>query len=273
MFRKSIGIVTGLIGGIYLFSIAPNKNRKEKMKVLENYYIAHRGLFNNESNAPENSIPSFERAVNAGYGIELDVQLTTDNKLVVFHDKTLERMCGITKKLIDCSYNELKSYPLAGSKESIPLFEDVLRLINGKVPLIIEIKSDGDWKKTTKLVAKLLNDYTGYYCIESFHPLIVKWFKDNRPEIIRGQLSTDYFRDHIGRKWYEKFVLTNLMLNFITRPDFIAYNHLWMKNISYTICRTLFQVENVGWTIRSQDELDKAEKVFDVIIFDSFIPK
>lgn len=109
--------------------------------------------------------------------------------------------------------------------------------------------------------------------MESFHPFAVKWFKDHRPEIIRGQLSTNYFKDKINRKWYEKFLLSNLMLNFLTKPDFIAYNHLWKKDFSYTLCRKLFKPKNVAWTIKNQKELEEAEKTFDVIIFDSFIPK
>ncbi len=104
-------------------------------------------FFDNESEAPENSIPAFQRAVQQGYGIELDVQLTTDNRLVVFHDETLQRMCGFDKKLTECSYDELKHYRLAKSDEKIPLFDEVLKVIDGKVPLIVEVKSEGDWKK------------------------------------------------------------------------------------------------------------------------------
>ena len=134
--------------------MVPNRGRKEKMKVFEKQYIAHRGLFDNESEAPENSIPAFQRAVQQGYGIELDVQLTTDNRLVVFHDETLQRMCGFDKKLTECSYDELKHYRLAKSDEKIPLFDEVLKVIDGKVPLIVEVKSEGDWKKTTQLMAE-----------------------------------------------------------------------------------------------------------------------
>lgn len=263
----------GILSGLYLLSIVPNRGRKEKMKVFEKQYIAHRGLFDNESEAPENSIPAFQRAVQQGYGIELDVQLTTDNRLVVFHDETLQRMCGFDKKLTECSYDELKHYRLAKSDEKIPLFDEVLKVIDGKVPLIVEVKSEGDWKKTTQLMAERMDSYRGCYCMESFHPFAVKWFKDHRPEIIRGQLSTNYFKDKINRKWYEKFLLSNLMLNFLTKPDFIAYNHLWKKDFSYTLCRKLFKPENVAWTIKNQKELEEAEKTFDVIIFDSFIPK
>lgn len=273
MAYKKTKAAAGILSGLYLLSIVPNRGRKEKMKVFEKQYIAHRGLFDNESEAPENSIPAFRRAVEQGYGIELDVQLTTDNRLVVFHDETLQRICGFDKKLTECSYDELKHYRLAKSDENIPLFDEVLKVIDGKVPLIVEVKSEGDWKKTTQLMAERMDSYQGCYCMESFHPFAVKWFKDYRPEIIRGQLSTNYFKDQINRKWYEKFLLSNLMLNFLTKPDFIAYNHLWKKDFSYTLCRKLFKPENVAWTIKNQKELEEAEKTFDVIIFDSFIPK
>lgn len=242
------------------------------MTVFEEKYIAHRGLFDNRSSAPENSIPAFKKAVENGYGIELDVQLTSDHQLVVFHDETLKRMCGVERILHKCTFSELQLYTLAESEEKIPLFEDVLKIIDGKVPLIVEVKSEGDWKETTKVMAEMMDDYQGVYCMESFHPFAVEWFRKNRPNIIRGQLSTNYFKDEIKRKWYERFVLTNLMLNFKSKPDFIAYNHLWRNQWGYRLCRKFFDVENVAWTIKNSDELRKAEEVFQIIIFDSFIP-
>ena len=270
---KMIGFWGCVAGGAYLYSILPETKRKERMKPLEQQYIAHRGLFDNSTNRPENSINAFAKAVEEGYGIELDVQLTADKELVVFHDESLLRMCGINKKLRECSYSELKKYKLGNSDESIPLFKDVLDVIDGKVPLIGEVMSDGDWKATTKKMAVLMDNYEGYYCMESFHPFAVKWFRDNRPDVIRGQLSTNYWKDNLNRKWYEKFALTNLLVNCISRPDFIAYNHKWKNNLSYRICRRLFPVENVAWTIKNQEELEEAEKTFDVIMFDSFIPE
>ena len=169
-------------------------------------------------------------------------------------------MCGFDKKLTECSYDELKHYRLAKSDEKIPLFDEVLKVIDGKVPLIVEVKSEGDWKKTTQLMAERMDSYRGCYCMESFHPFAVKWFKDHRPEIIRGQLSTNYFKDKINRKWYEKFLLSNLMLNFLTKPDFIAYNHLWKKDFSYTLCRKLFKPENVAWTIKKPEGTGRSRK-------------
>ena len=276
-----IAICICLIMICYLFLIKPNTGRQEKMKPFEETYIAHRGLFDNgeavlpvdnipynnggaDTNdiVPENSIPAFKKAVEAGYGIELDVQTTSDGRLVVFHDETLLRMCGVDKKLYECTYEELQKYHLAKTKERIPLFDEVLKVIDGKVPLIVEIKSEGNWRLTTRLTAERLCSYGGVslyenkennkrvgydnekdekqpddagyvYCIESFHPLVVKWFKDNRPYVLRGQLSTNFFHSKMKRAWYEKIILTNLLLNFLAKPDFIAYNYRYKNQPSF----------------------------------------
>ena len=269
---KSIGLAAGIVGGLYLYSIAPNKSRKEQMRPFEQQYIAHRGLFDNAADCPENSLPAFRRAVEHHYGIELDVQLTKDRQLVVFHDESLLRMCGVDKKLRDCTYQELCQYPLASSQERIPLFDQVLEVIDGQVPLVVEVKPEGDWETTTRKMAERMDKYPGCYCMESFHPFAVKWFRDHRPDVIRGQLSTDYRADHIQGSPCRNFLLSNLMLNWASRPDFVAYNHRWKDNFSYTLCRKMSRVENVAWTIKNQQELDRAEKTFDVIIFDSFLP-
>ena len=293
----SFGIIVILLLIIYLFLIAPNFERREKMLPFSEVYIAHRGLFyngevqsssaNNEVNnykvddkqgnpeediIPENSLPAFERAVAVGYGIELDTQTTSDGRVVVFHDESLLRMCGVDKKLHDCTYDELIKYSLLGTDYKIPLFEDVLKVIGGKVPLIVEVKSEGNYRRTTRLTAEYLDAYRGAYCVESFHPLVLNWFKKNRPDVLRGQLSTNFFKSTLKRSWYENFILTNLMLNFLSRPDFIAYSYRFRYQPSFLICRNLFRVVCAAWTVRSEEVLRKVEKIFDVIIFDSFLP-
>ncbi|WP_034447899.1 glycerophosphodiester phosphodiesterase family protein [Butyrivibrio sp. AE2032] len=262
-----------ILFGLYLFAIKPGADRTARMKPFEEKMIAHRGFFNNDSDAPENSLKAFKLAVENGYGIELDVQHTTDNKLVVFHDENLKRMCGVDKKLYECSYDELQQYHLANSDEKIPLFSDVLSIIKEDVPLIVEIKSEGDWKTTTEMTAEMMDKFHGIYVIESFHPSVVSWFRKNRPDVIRGQLSMDFFIQDVTQTWIEKLLLTNLMLNFRARPDFIAYDHHSVNQFSYRLCRKLFTVENVAWTIRSEEELQQAKKYFKCFIFDSFTPK
>lgn len=257
---------------IYLYLLKPNTGRGEALRPFEERYIAHRGLFKPE-NVPENSCAAFDRAVKRGYGIELDVQLTKDGKLVVFHDATLMRMCGIERKLQECSYQELQKFTLGKSTEKIPLFQDVLNLVAGKVPMIIEVKAEGDYIKTTKRLFEILGDYSGIYCVESFHPGVLAWCRRHKPEVLRGQLSTNYWKNKINRTWPVKFVLTNLLLNFYGKPDFIAYNYQYADTFSYALCRKLYRVKNAAWTVRSEEALAQAEKIFSIIIFDGFIPE
>lgn len=258
---------------LYILCLKPNTGRRDQMRPFEAVYIAHRGLFDNDSLYPENSLPAFKRAVLGGYGIEMDVQLTADHELVVFHDAALKRMCGVNKVLHACTYDELQQYRLGISDEKIPLFSEALAIIRGKVPLIVEIKPEGDCIETARVLAEMMKGYRGMYCIESFHPFVVGWYRKHHPEVLRGQLSTDYKKQGEQRSGIERFVLSNLLLNFYAKPDFIAYNHKYSSQFSYKLCRKLYDVENAAWTIRTQEELEAARKVFQIFIFDSFIPK
>ena len=259
----------------FLFMICPNlaKDRKKKMQPFESVYIAHRGFFDNQGGIPENSLLAFQKAVDAGFGIELDVQLSNDGYLLVFHDDSMKRMCGIDKKLREMDFDEIQKYSLLNTNEKIPLFKDVLEVINGKVPLIVEVKYEGDVIATTKTMANMMDDYQGIWCMESFDPRSLQWFKQHRPSIIRGQLSTDYWKDQLEQTMINKLFLTNLMYNMLGRPDFIAYNHIYYNNMTLNICRKLFSPAMVAWTIKSKNEMDLAKRHhFEIFIFDSFDP-
>lgn len=256
---------------LYLLCIKPNNTRTAKMKVFEEVYIAHRGLFSQEE-APENSMKAFCRAVESGYGIELDVQLTADGRLVVFHDESLKRMCGVARKIWKCSYRELRQYHLLDTEEKIPLLEDVLQMVDGRVPLMIEIKREGKGIRTAEALSRQLKDYRGEYCVESFDPRILYWFRKHDPQILRGQLSTNFWLHDKKRPWYVKIFMTNLLTNFYTKPDFIAYNYKYANQLSLQICRCLYHTELVAWTVRSPAELEQARDSFCVFIFDGFLP-
>ena len=256
---------------IYLFLIAPNTSRIDSQKPFEKVYLAHRGLFNN-IDIPENSLLAFKKAQDNGYGMELDVQLTTDNQLVVFHDASLLRMTGIDKNLTDCSFNELQQYNLLNTNHKIPLFKDVLDILKPDTPLVIEIKSEGPYIETTKQTVELMKQYDRTYSMESFNPNVVKYLRKNNPEIIRGQLAHNYFVYKNGLNLFEQFVLTNLLLNFQTRPDYIAYDIKNMSNLSFKLISKLFKAECVAWTVKTNEDLIKANKYYKCIIFDSFIP-
>ncbi len=272
-----------LLAGLWIFAIASNKvteERKAKFKPFESRYIAHRGFFNNKKSvdgqppkAPENSLEAFRLAVDRDYGIELDVQLTKDDKLVVFHDASLKRMCGEKGHVLDYSYDQLKEFSLLGSDQKIPLFDQVLQVVDGRIPMIIEVKPEGDCAKTARILNDHLKDYQGVYCMESFHPKAVRWYRKNRPDIIRGQLSERFPKKTSKRENLAQKMLASLLFNFLGRPDFIAYNHKHKNQLSYRLCRRLNSVYNVAWTIRSQEELEAAKDVFTIFIFDSFQPK
>ena len=259
-----------LISAIYLFLIGTNNSRKTKMAEFEKVYITHRGLFNN-TDIPENSIEAFKGTVKNGFGTELDVQLTKDNKLVVFHDESLKRICGIDANLRDLSYEELEKLNLLNTEYKIPLFKDVLDVLTRDNPLIVEIKPEGDAIKTADEAIKLLNKYDLNWTMESFNPLVVRHLKKNYPEVIRGQLCCNAFEN--GGNFLFNFAYTYLLMNFLTRPDYIAYDIKNMSNLSFRIISKVFKGECVAWTIKSEEDLNKARKYYKQFIFDSFRPK
>ena len=261
-----------LIALLYILSIKPNKKRDadEFLKVL----YAHRGIHNNKGDNPENSLLAFKIAVEKAYGIELDVQVTKDNIPVVFHDKTLSRVCNLENSIKDFTIKELVNLSLFSTEESIPTLEEVLNLVDGKVPLIVEIKNESSDIKELKYIAETLDNYSGVYCIESFNPLVLRWYKKNRPQLIRGQLSTYYKKkNHPFPIIVRDFILENLMLNFLSKPDFIAFNHKHKNMFSFRLCKKLYKPLTAAYTIKNQKQFNKNKKVFDLFIFDSFIPK
>ncbi len=232
-------------------------------------FISHRGFHTGDSERPENSLKAFASAVAAGYGIELDVLLSADSKAVVFHDQTLKRMTGVEKHVSACTAAELGRIRLLGSEQTIPLLKEVLDLVKGSVPLLVEIKNDGKPGALEETVFQDLSFYTGKFAVQSFNPFPLEWFKDNAPEIVRGQLSGD-FRDE-DLFFLKKFILKNLFMNWKSDPHFLSYDvrclPFWAVNRNR---RRGFPV--LGWTVRSQEEYLSVKPHVDNIIFESFIP-
>lgn len=253
---------------IYLFLIAP-KNKKE-MKKFKSRLYAHRGLHNEDR--AENSISAFKAAVDAGYGIELDIRLSKDGKLVIFHDDTLDRVCGREGKVIDFTAEELADFKLNGTGDGVPLFSDVLALVDGKVPLLVEIKENPGDSAVSKAACEMLKEYKGDFIVESFNPLSLKTVKENMPEITRGLLSHRYYEYEQYRKPLY-FALQALLLNFLCRPAFIAYDHRHAKAFGLRFIRGFFDVPTLAWTVRSAEEEAIARKNgFDGIIFENYLP-
>ena len=271
-FARTMAYIGGIATGFYLFASAPGIHKKTKWQHLTGWDYAHRGLYDNEHGIPENSMAAFRRAVDKGYGIELDVHLTADNQLVVFHDDTLTRMCGMNKKISSFLYSDLMQLRLLGTEEGIPLFKDVLELIDGKVPLIIELKVDGSNQNLLcPLVWQLLSRYKGDYCIESFHPFVLQWFKRHEPQVVRGQLSCNFFKENPHCD-VVLFLMSNLMTNFFTHPDFIAYKYLDLDNPAVIYNRKLFHIMTVVWTIPGKPTYDRFKNKVDAMICEGFEP-
>lgn len=258
---------------LYFFLIMPRMINRKDFSPFENRDYAHRGLHKEGDIVPENSMVAFELAVKEGYGIELDVQLSRDNIPVVFHDFSLKRMCGLDKEVNELTFAELKNLHLSNSKESIPSLNEVLNLVKGQVPLIIEFKTHNNNTSLCEITTPILDNYNGIYCVESFNPYILIWYKKNRPHIVRGQLSTNFLRN--GFKKNNKilnFALQNLLFNFITKPDFIAFDYKYKNMLSFKINRYLYKIPTIAYTIQSIEELERNKNYFDLFIFENFIP-
>lgn len=227
-------------------------------------YFTHRGYYSKDQVIPENSLKAFQKSVDYGYGIELDLQLSKDGVVYVFHDDNLKRMTGLDRMFIDMDSIEIDALNIYG--EPIPTFESVLNLVRGKVPLIVELKSSG--KYNNLLCDKsweLLKKYSGEFCVESFDPRIVKWFKKNHPEIIRGQLFLSF-------KEYKsiplKIVMPTMITNITTRPHFCALSKLMGTSKFGSWYYKTFSRKIVGWTIHKGEERD----FYDAQIFEFYEP-
>jgi len=199
-------------------------------------------------------------------GIELDVQLSRDGEVMVFHDFTLNRVAGVNGKVISFTAEELGKMNLNGQEDGIPTLRQVLAAVDGRVPLIIEIKIPGFDLSVCPKAFEILDHYKGPYCIESFHPLAIHWMKKNRPGILRGQLSSDFFRHGEKGNKIQLFAVKNLLLNFLARPDFIAFDIRYPRALAFRLCTGLFRALSIGWTVRTEEELGKAKENFDAWI-------
>lgn len=265
-----IGIALAAVCAAYLWLIAPA--RRPDASALLGWLYAHRGLHDGNKTVPENSLAAFRLAVENGYGMELDTQLTRDGQVVVCHDSNLQRVAGVDKQVYDLTYEELCAIPLCDGSH-VPLFADVLALVDGKTPLIVEVKHYGDPARNAEATWKLLQGYQGAYCVESFHPRAVRYFRRNAPQVVRGQLASGgaYKPGELGRA--EFLAMKYLLVNAVGRPHFVAYCAVQDHNLSMGLMKRLYKPLLAAWTIREQALLDRVQKQYDMPIFELFTPK
>jgi glycerophosphoryl diester phosphodiesterase len=234
---------------------------------LLNTKIAHRGL--HDDLCPENSLIAFQQAVDHQYAIELDIHLLADNEIVIFHDNDLKRMVGIDKEIKDIHSSHLAKYKLNDTEESIPLLKDVLKLVAGKVPIVIEIKNTKKIGKLEKLTYELIKDYKGPLALQSFNPLSLAWYRRKLPEVPRGMLSTV---DLTNINFLKRIIIKNYFLYPLVAPSYIAQdlNSINFRAVNYL--KTHCDIPLIAWTVRSLSDFDKVKNYCENIIFEGFTP-
>lgn len=224
--------------------------------------IAHRGLHCSKLEIPENSIEAFEECIKYNFPIELDVMMTKDKRIIVFHDINLKRMTGCDKLVSECTYSEISNLRLDDTESHIPLFSDVLNTVNGSVPLLIEIKNDKLPSVLEKKLVKMLGEYKGELAVQSFNPLVILWLRIFARKIKRGQLSSG------GMSCF----LRNMVFNFITKPDFISYRFNDI-GLSLFLKAKRNNIPLICWTVRNMQELEHMRKYCKGYIFENIKPK
>ena len=212
---------------------------------------AHRGLFDNKK-IVENTIGSFKRALLDNLNIELDIRVTKDNKIIVFHDNNVKRLTGIDRLVKEMTYNELNDINLLNTTDKIPLLEDVLKLVKGKVNLLIELKENFS-NNTLKELNKLLLDYNGEVLLQSFNPVIIRKMaltslKRYKMGIL---LTSEYkgFKRALYNVFIYKYLIKQKYISFISSPKELIFK---VKEVS---SKELFI-----WTIKTKEEFIKYKK-------------
>ncbi|MDD4211513.1 MAG: glycerophosphodiester phosphodiesterase family protein [Clostridia bacterium] len=235
---------------------------------IVNTLIAHRGLHNKELGIPENSLLAFEKAIEKGYGVEFDVQALDDGTPVVFHDSKLSRMTGKDGYIHNLNKEDLKNYNLLNTSQIIPTLEEALALVNARTPIIIEVKNGFRPGAFEKKVLELLKNYKGQFAIVSFNPYILNWFRNNAPNILRGQNSSFFEDEKLSP--FKKLLLKRLKLTYLTSPNFISYES---KNLPNRYVKRFKHLPLLAWTVTCQEEYLRVIKYCDNVIFEGFEPK
>lgn len=280
------GIAAG-VGAAVVYGMAPrtgNKTVDERWNEFVRYRYAHRGLHDDSLGAPENSLAAFRRAREYDFGVELDVHLTADDRLVVIHDSDLKRMTGKEGIVEELTRPQLEEYRLNGTNQGIPTLAEVLRIFewDGRgtmpAPLIIEIKTYCENADLlTSRVMECLDTFDVRYCIESFDPAVLVWLRRNRPEVIRGQLSMDFLSSDVGAGAKAlplplRVGATALLGNVAAKPDFIAYKFDDRTQPAVRLVCGLLGGKLVTWTIRSERDMLASEAEGAPVIFEGFVP-
>lgn len=257
------------LGAFFLFLSAPSFTRRAELKKVKGVHFAHRGLHDAED--PENTLGAFQKAIDQGYGIELDVHLTVDRIPVIHHDFEVVEHSGTKKALRSLDIDRLRQYTLFGTKHTIPTLQEALECIAGQVPVVVEIKSVDLDMTICRKTAELLDAYRGELYLESFNPFVLFWFRRHRPQYLRGQLSYNSFRRN--KISLINFLATHYLTNFLSRPHFVSHENIDLKDWGFQVQRKFYRTFGMSYTIRSQAEWDEVKALVDVQFFEGYLPK
>ncbi|MBR3739259.1 MAG: glycerophosphodiester phosphodiesterase [Clostridia bacterium] len=266
-------LIAPMLAAAYLFLIAPNLRRRFRPKAQGLCRaFAHRGLHG--AGVPENSLAAFQLAAEKGYGVELDVRLTRDQRLVVLHDADIGRMTDGQGLVGDLTLKETQAHHLLGTQERIPSFDEALAVLAPhKTPLIVELKSaPGTGSSMPQMVLERLRKYPGFWCVESFDPRLMRWFKKHAPEVIRGQLAYDARRAGEDGRTILHALGAHLITSLLSRPDFVAYRFDTDRNPSFRLVKSLFRPTLAAWTVTAIQDFKRLLDRYDLLIFEGFEP-
>lgn len=239
--------------------------------------IAHRGFHNEDAGVIENTPSAVQAAVDKGFGIEIDVQETADGDPVVFHDYTLDRLTEASGKVIERPTSSLTSVSMKTGGDKLWLLQDLFDLVDGKAPLVVEIKSlmrpdaQGDFVRT---VVDQVAAYKGPVAIKSFDPDMVSIVKSRNRNVLRGIVAeatqTGAMYRHISRT--DRFILRNMLHAVRTTPNFISYGISDLPHAAPSFFRKVLGIPVMAWTIRTREQRERAAIYADQIVFEGFDP-
>ena len=234
--------------------------------------LAHRGLHDVARNLPENSRAAIRAAIQAGYGIEIDLQLSADGRAMVFHDESLERLTGASGALRHRPARELAALRLAGGDEGIPEFSEILALVGGRVPLLVEIKGQGGagTGRLERAAAEAVSGYTGPLAFMSFDPGSMIALGAVAPHLTRGLITCDFSAEHWPGVPAE--VLTRLArIEELETAGASFISHHWRALDTARVAEIKAQgLPILCWTIRSPQEERQARRIADNVTFEGY---
>ena len=271
--RNLFGFALGTTAA-WAFAVKPRIWDKPDLGDIRRYDYAGRGLYDPDKGIPENSIAAFRAALDHGYGVTMDVRVTADGVPVVFRDERLYRMTGAEGSVEDRMLEELHELKLAGTEEEIPTLEEALAVIAGQVPVLIELKVfDENVEYLCAEVCDVLDTYEGVFAIQTTDPRVLRWYRQERNEYIRGQI-VDYQMSS-GYTWKNRvwdLFCNSLFMNFLTEPDFISCSLTTRYNPSVWLCRLLYRIPRFLWTAMTMEDYEDIKMDGAIAVFERIDP-